>query len=191
MKLLLFATLVEAQCTLEKTKAQFIEKDFYSFEEGYIVISGIGSYASQMACAKYAHKASEIINLGFAASLKNASRGQIVTCTVIGKYTPLSQNLDKKSEDFMKQALPKLHFSEEGLRLISSDFPIHSEKLRSELLDWDVLDMEGYGIAFAAHAFKKKCQFIKVISDFAKEGGRAYIERYKEELSHLLSEAIL
>jgi nucleoside phosphorylase len=82
--------------------------------------------------------------------------------------------------------------TQEGDKLISSDFPIHDETLRKNLgTEWDLVDMEGYGVAFAAHALGKKCRIWKIISDFALTGGRSLIRKNKTLLSEKIADAIV
>lgn len=193
MKLVLFATFEEARFTLDALKAIPNNKNSYHFSQGKIIITGIGSYAAQFACSQYVDiNTDEIINLGFAGSLQTTPIGEVICCTTIGKYTSCPETLDETSEQFRSLATPIFSFPGNQGRLISSDFPIHSASIRSQLQkQWELIDMESYGIAFAAHHFQKKVTFIKIVSDFAKEGGRVYIEKHKKELSFALAQKVL
>ena len=59
------------------------------------------------------------------------------------------------------------------------------------MTQWDLVDMEGYGVAFAAAALGKKCRMWKIISDFTSPEGRDLIRKHKKELSEKIAEKIL
>jgi nucleoside phosphorylase len=216
--LIIFAQVAEATALLQHTKAIAIpgetariwaEGDLpcrYQFDHGWIVISGVGVHAAQMAVAKYAHLCDEVWNFGLAGALREGSPlGEISQITKIGKYTPLAEgSLDLRSQECLSFILPDFILedqegctsncmaSQRGAKLISSDFPIHDPLHRDRLgKGWDLVDMEGYGIAFATAALRKKCRMGKIVSDFATPGGRELIRKHKAELSEKIADKVI
>lgn len=204
--LLVFAQVGEAKGILARSQAVPVgqettavwtegeQNSLYQFENGFIIISGMGLHAAQMAVAKYAHLGDEVWNFGLAGALKDSLPiGDILQINTVGKYLPLEEkSLDLTSQECVSFTLP--HFSLEGSggKLISSDFPIHDTFHRFRLAKaWDLVDMEGYGIAFACKALKKKCRMWKIISDFASPNGRDLIRKHKAELAEKLGCTII
>lgn len=178
MKLLIFATLFEAEASIKALNAEATsDPDCFLYDQGKIVISGWGCYYAMMAVSKYGQDVDEVVNLGIAASLKNHPLGHVTTIKSVSKYS---------SEPFAK-SLPVLEVTD-GAHLVSFDFPVHSTDFHSKLEPYDLLDMEGYGIVFASNYLKKKVTLIKAVSDFAQEGARHLIEQNKEKLSSILAE---
>jgi nucleoside phosphorylase len=204
--LLVFAQLAEAQAVIQRTQATVVAGEVariwtegvlpcrYQFDRGWIVISGVGLHAAQMTVSKYAHLCDEVWNLGLAGHLRAASPiGEIMQIECIGKYIPLEEGeLDCGSQACVEFTLPHFSLEEKGGKLISSDFPIHDLTHRRRLeKEWDLVDMEGYGIAFAAAMLNKKCRMWKIVSDFASPGGRELIRKHKVELSEKIADTIL
>lgn len=203
--LIVFAQMREASATLKRLKAtpvplhtihvwtEGVVPSYYQFDKGFIVISNTGIHAAQMAVSKHAHQFDEIWNLGVAGSLKdNQPIGKIYAIEKVDKYVPVQySSLDEGSKECIASTIPPHHLDSPGYKLISSDFPIHDKILRESLSpDWDLVDMEGYGIAFAAHHLGKTCKMWKVISDFASENGRDLIHKHMEELSEIIADKI-
>jgi nucleoside phosphorylase len=102
---------------------------------------------------------------------------------------------DDKSQVTERRFSPKIceKWGLEGnqAKLISSDFPIHDVEHRTYLAQkWDLVDMEGYGIAFACSYLGKKCRMWKIVSDFASPGGRELIRKHKPSLSARLAQVL-
>ncbi|MCH9625085.1 MAG: hypothetical protein S4CHLAM123_02520 [Chlamydiales bacterium] len=203
--LIVFAQTREASATLKRLKAtpvplhtihvwtEGVMPSYYQFDQGFIVISNTGIHAAQMAVSKYAHAFDEIWNWGVAGSLKdNQPIGKIYAIEKVDKYVPVQYiPLDEGSKECIASTLSSHNLNSLGHKLISSDFPIHDKILRESLSSqWDLVDMEGYGIAFAAHHLGKTCKIWKVISDFASENGREFIHRHMEELSEIIADKI-
>ncbi len=160
-----------------------------------------------MTVAEYAQNIGEVWNLGLAGALDGGlPLGEIVEIKSVGKYIS-SGTLDPLSQECVRSAIPHLDLdlgfpynggeslpfslSAPGGRLISSDFPIHDAQHREYLSKtWDLVDMEGYGIAYAACYLGKKCRMWKIVSDFASPGGRELIRKNKARLSERIAEKI-
>jgi adenosylhomocysteine nucleosidase len=203
---MIFAQLAEAKALIDQTGALPVEGEkarvwsegemscLYGFERGWIAISGVGLHAAQMAVAKYAHLGSEIWNLGLAGSLRGSLPvGECLSIESVGKYLPLEEEaLDAYSQECVAFTLPTFFLGTGSSALISSDFPIHDAGHRARLgKTWDLVDMEGYGIAFAAQVLKKKCRIWKIVSDFASPGGRELIRKHKSMLSEQMAQKVL
>ncbi|MCP5469982.1 MAG: hypothetical protein H7A36_05705 [Chlamydiales bacterium] len=185
-RLLIFATLVEAKATIEALNA-FPAGDLYAFENGLIAICGIGIHQAQACTSRYAQECDEVWNLGFAGALSSLPMHEIVSISKVGKYVPII-DLDPHSKEMMLNTLPTFELGG-SVPLISSDFPIHSKIHRPE--NFALVDMEGYGIAFAANALQKPLRMWKIVSDFASPEGIALIKKHKTQLSQLLAQKVL
>lgn len=204
--LLVFAQKSEAEATIQSLNATAMEGESahiwteghipccYRFERGWIVLSNVGIHNGQMAVAKYGQKCTEVWNFGFAGALREGLPiGEILSVETVGKFIPLEpQSLDPHSQECLNFTVPPLTLDTLGRKLISSDFPIHDLYHRQNLGSfWDLVDMEGYGIAFASHSLGKKCRMWKIISDFASPGGREMIRKNKSALSEKIAQKIL
>ncbi len=201
--LIIFAQHAEAKAFLEESRAEPIlghktlvwsegeQAALYAFEKGFVAISGVGLHQAQMAVAKYGPQCAEIWNLGLAGALKEGLEiGKIQEIETIGKHVPVD-DLDPKSKECLSFILPHLALKKGGGKLISSDFPIHNTSEREKIgKTWDLVDMEGYGIAFAAAALNIKCRMWKIVSDFASPGGRELIRKHKNALSVQMAQTI-
>ncbi len=192
LRLILFATEREARATIKRLKATAC-KDYYLFSEGIIAITGMGIHAAQAMCMRFALEVEEIWNLGIAGSFRSDIQwGEVVAISSVGKLVPHMEKLDTKSQEIASQALPLFSLTSSGYRLLSSDVPIHDLELHGNLSDrGDLVDMEGYGIAYAAAFYKRPCYMWKVVSDFCSPEGRERIwdnlDTYSECLSISLS----
>ena len=197
MKLLLFAQLSEAAATIEALNAKAqpnSEKQIwsegiiptrYSFDDGLIVITDVGLYPAAAAVAKYGPTCSEIWNLGLAGTLShNLDIGTLLPISRLGKYIPIPNQHATAPAD--------LKLGDSGIALVSSDFPIHEHVHREHLsANYDMVDMEGYAIAYMANALGIKCRMWKIVSDFASPGGRELISKNKHQLSKKIAEHII
>lgn len=204
--LVIFAQYIEAEPFLNITSAKPVPGHYteswsegnipslYQFEQGWIAISGLGIHAAQMSVSKNSHLCEEVWNLGFAGSLNcNLSMGEIYSIHHVSKFIPIDSSLlDPLSLQCLKFSIPPFTLSEGAIKLVSSDFPIHNPLLNQQLaIHYDLVDMEGYGIAFACSRLGKTCRMWKIISDFASPGGRELIKKHKKELSFKLAQAAL
>lgn len=201
--LIVFAQAGEAAATLARLQAEPVEGEraqvwsegeipcYYRFERGSIAISSVGLHAAQMCVARYCHACDEVWNVGLAGALKNGHPiGSLLPIGTVGKYIPIPvEDLDNGTQECLTFTLPHLNlYSNNPGRLISSDFPIHDLAHRERLAGaWDLVDMEGYGIAYASSHLGKTCRMWKIISDFASPGGRELIRKHKAELSERIA----
>lgn len=192
MILFIFATHAEAVSTLALLEGKMVHENLYACKEGWIAISGIGIHAAQQTVSRYASAVDEIWNLGIAGSLHPSEMlGTLYPIATIDKYVPSLPELDSLSQHFVEATLPRFFTHQLGLKLISSDFPIHSPDYRKQLaLQADLVDMEGYGIAYAAHHLKKPFHIWKIVSDFASHQGRELIRSHLHQFSANLAEKI-
>lgn len=205
MPLLIFATLGEAQATLHALEARPATQDTVEvWSEGFvpalfeappyqIAISGFGAYGALRTLMRYGTQHEHIWNLGLAGTLNEAlPLGEICIVSQVSKYLPLPPKIDPLSRDIAESSLPAFSIAPRGVRLVTTDFPVHDATLRDQLsAHFDLVDMEGYGIAYGAHHLGKKCHLWKVISDPVSPHGRALLENNKSALSALLAEKIL
>lgn len=173
-KLLIFASFVEAQASIRKFQAQPLagKNSLLEFEKGWIAISGIGRL-NALKCVYENHSlAEEILSLGIAGGLNDQMEiGRFYEIGEIsGSPALIAPHMEERSKDFANRIFPSFDLGI-GSRLYSADFPIFDEKIRLALaLNHDIVDMEGYGIAFASQSVQKKCTLWKLISDRAGAG---------------------
>ncbi len=198
MPLILFAQTCEADPTIQKlnAKAQSYGEvyseghvaTYYTFDGGAIAITSIGLHAASATLAKHAHEYDEIWNFGFAGALNDQHElGTLIPIRTIRKYVPVElHKLDSGSRKCLENTLPEITIAAEGASLISSDFPLHNNE-RKQQIPFDLIDMEGYAIAYTANHLGKKCSMWKIVSDFASEGGRELIRQNKQCLAEKIA----
>lgn len=193
MKLLVFATEIEALPTIELLSARSIDSHCYQFEDGYLIITGMGICAAQYYVTKYLLQldCASVTNFGIVGALNHSLQlGEIYEISTVDKYVPLPKTIDLESSHFLDITAPTLHLPGAS-RLLSSDYPIHDKKIKNALAQkWDLVDMEGYGVAYAAKSADKPLTICKVVSDFASDGGRALLKRQIEECSWKLAKNV-
>ncbi len=197
MRFILFATEGEAEGTIHALKATPVafskEKTLplFEFAQGLIAISGIGILSAQHTMYQLASEFTirEVWNLGFAGSLDtHSAHASLLPIRTIDLYTRMPVKTDAHSRAIFQSSHPSLSLPNEGQSLISSHFPIHSEKIRDRLSKkWKLVDMEAYGIAYACHRLGIQCRIWKIISDFAQKCGRTTIKNTKRKLSEDLA----
>ncbi|MDR3624948.1 MAG: hypothetical protein P4L16_07410 [Chlamydiales bacterium] len=195
MLLITFATIQEASPSIDVLKAFYSkENECYLFEKGRIVITGIGSIAASARTMHHLTECKEVWNFGLAGALKkNYEIGSLLSIQSASKWLHFPEELDSHSKTFSQQAHPSLNIKEQGAHLISSDYPIHNPQIKENLaLTYDLVDMEGYGIAYAASLANKPCSLWKIVSDFASTDGQKLIKQHINSLainiSHFLAE---
>lgn len=134
-----------------------------------LLLTGIGKVNAAVAVARVlaSHRPSEIINLGTAGALKPGIKGTHEIARVV------QHDLNGKAIEELTGRPTGLPFDlrPEGLVLATGDAFVSSEPLRSTLaLQADLVDMEGYAVAAAAHAAGIPVRLVKHVSDTADEG---------------------
>ena len=191
MKLFLFATHVEAAHAVALLKAREMSSNLFAIEGGKIAITGMGIAAALAATITYGLEADELWNLGFAGAVnRSLALHSLHSVKAIGKNLSFPNSLDEGSQSMAQNAYPELDINESGVRLISSDYPIFTRDLPPTFSTFDLVDMEGYGVAYGAKALKKRATLIKVVSDFASTGDQRLIHQEKEHLSQLLGQTV-
>lgn len=204
--LIVFAQAAEAAASLRRLQAEPVKGEsihvwsegevpcLYRFERGWIAISSMGLHAAQMSVARYSHDCDEVWNLGLAGALNDKLPiGSLLSIGSVGKYIPVPpESFDALTQECLAFTIPPFNLEKEVGCLISSDFPVHHLEHRACLAKkWDLVDMEGYGVAYASQHLKKKCRIWKIVSDFASPRGRELIRKHKSELSEQIAESIL
>ena len=164
--LYVFATRLEAQIPLEKNQAS-------------IFIAGMCPLPAAVKLAEHLtkHSFTEVINIGFAGALKD--------------HHPYGQfyEIDRLGKQYYPDIFLKTRGRFPTASLFTSDFAIQEEKLRKKLgLEYDLVDMEGWALAWTCAHFKIPCQFIKVVSDFCSETTSDEILEKGRELSQLIND---
>lgn len=190
--LITFPTAREAKATIEKLKAVVMsDKNIYSFDLGYILITGMGCVSAGAQTAAYLPLANEVWNLGVAGSLHEVSVGSVFDIQTVSKFVHMPDHIDEHSRQFSNNIHPSLSIAPAGKRLVTTDFPIHDDQLRQQLSSqYDLVDMESYAIVYAANQAAKPCRSWKWVSDFCKLGGEKLIREHLDRLSEDMSEFI-
>lgn len=177
---LIFATLKEADQTLSLLNAQEMQYErLYRIQNGFILISGMGSLAAAARTLALIREypISEIWSLGLAGSFNDRFElGQMVPIEKVSKHLLFPPDIDTHSKNFSEGVFPPLYLSaeEKGASLLTSDYPHHQKSG----LHYDLVDMEGYGIAFASLSGNKKCRLFKWVSDFTSSKGASLIQTH-------------
>lgn len=191
--LIVFATYEEANPTLKALEASSSnQKDLFTVSNGYILITGMGMLAAASQTALHLPLVQEVWNFGIAGALRDdLPIGTICQIHSVSKLYILPENADAYTMDMTKNIFPVFSLASKGVKLISSDFPIHQPNVRAQLAkNYQIVDMEGYGIAFAAAQAKKPCRLWKLVSDFADLEGEKLIVQHIDRLAEQISEVI-
>ena len=192
MHLIVIAHPLEAIRVLEALKAKEVEPGrLWHFEGGAVLVTGMGSTAAAAGVGRYAHGFSHIYNVGFAGSLGGHEMGEVLEVGECTKHIPLPTDAPGHCEKLAKKAHPSLSIGS-GVHLLTSDYPIHSQEERQSLQEYDVVDMEGYGVAVAAKRASLPCTMWKVISDSCQGKGwetiASHLEELQERVANLVTE---
>lgn len=195
-RLIYFATQAEAQTSLSALQTcPSKSRNTHLYDNGIIVVGGIGLLAAMHNLSSAHHLPfDEVWNLGVAGSLSNTySLGELVAITSVTRPHLFPASLDSRSRQWQQDLFPPLKTAHQTLnqRLVTCDYPIHQADLRDQLAQQaDLIDMEGYAVAFLAKQWGKPCYIWKVVSDFASEGGpeviKDQLKRASERLATLL-----
>lgn len=166
--LIVFATHLEAAESLKATKAIARSDEFYSFDKGDILISGMGLELTEKTLARFIEKADRIVNLGIAGALReDIAIGSLHTIRFVSH-----------------ESFEKITIQENGMRLLSVKNPLFDLKDRDlNSYHYDLVDMEGYAIAKLAQQYAKPCTFYKIVSDHCSNDGPSLIKQRLPALS--------
>lgn len=187
-RLFYFATAQEAAGTRSKLEAhEQIAPGLYSCPYGYVRIGGMGILSA--ACSpSQTMDWDEVWNFGIAATL--SSEFALETRAIVSSVerpTWFPDGLETRSKEWFARLFPRLHLTLDAsktTRLVSCDFPVHQTHLADTLRTHaDLLDMEGYGLAFMAHSLKRPCFIGKWVSDSASVNGPEAIKRLLSRFS--------
>lgn len=182
--------MIEAEATIALYKAAPLKAGrLFKCSLGHIVITGIGNLAACQAVTEYACLADAIVNFGVAGGLRpELTIGATHMAAVTAKHFSIPAYCDSHAHQFAAQTQPAIQLANEGLRLVSSDYPINHNDLQQTLgLSYDLVDMEGYGVAFAARQAGLPCQIWKTVSDFASPSSPAEIRARLQGLSKTIA----
>lgn len=181
-RLILFAHPAEASPTIELLRAEAISPHLYQCDLGLIAISGMGCLSAACTVTQYASQVDEVWNLGICGSLTDRMGPE--SFHWIGSASKYIPNRTSRLD-----VHPTL--GEGGARLLSSDTPIYDHSLRKELSQsFDLVDMEGYGVAMAAQRLGLPYKLGKIVSDTAEEGGWKELQQRLPKLAQMISERL-
>lgn len=186
MTLVLFATSLEASKTLEFFQPRLIQKspfELYEMHNLLFAISGLGCFNAFFTISSLEKKIHHVVNFGIAGVKKRQNLNRLHQISSVQKYAP---SLDPLSIQLHHEACPRIDFKKEGAVLISSDYPIRHSLDQT----FDLVDMEGYGVAFACLKHHLKCDLLKYGSDPLTLKGRENLLKNLPEASHLFQKEI-
>lgn len=191
-RLIIFAVLPEARATLHQLDARMDEDGVYRFDQGIVAVAGMGVLSASQAVCKYAGQVDNVWNIGIAGALRDdLLLGTLCEVSVVHRNPLMPKEGDEYSQTFQNNVFPPIQLGT-GRQLVSADYPIHQEELRRRLAArFDLVDMEGYGVASAARACGLPCRLWKVVSDFARPGGQVMIEQQLATASEKIAEHIV
>lgn len=191
-KLILFAHPAEAAATLKRLEAQETSPGLYRSESLLILISGMGSLQAACGVVQFAGIIDEVWNVGVCGSLNDHLEPESFHWVGrVGKHLLLPEGSSDHAHRLSHSVHPPLD-NGDGARLLTSDYPIYGAKLRKELARaFDLVDMEGYGVATAAKKLGIPYQIGKIVSDRAEEGEWEALRKRLPTLSERLADLIL
>lgn len=187
-RLIYFATEREADSTRRLLNAhQKIAPGLYVCEQGYVRVGGMGILAAACGAMQQVQVDwDELWNFGIAASLSPLFPVETrVVVKSVQRPAWFPEGLEARSIEWYERLFPTLHLSTEErcgalpqARLVSCDFPVHQPHLADHLRgSADLLDMEGYGLAFSARQLGRPCFVGKWVTDSANIHGPNEIQR--------------
>lgn len=150
-----------------------------------LLLTGIGRIRTAVALTEVLTRGPlprEIINIGTAGALSKR-------CETSGVYHVSSVSLHDFSHSAVKKltgqtAYPNLTLSDDPdcVRLTTGDIFVEDAALRRRLAKYaDIVDMEGYAVAWVARRFDLPASLIKMVSDQAnKNAGKLWAEGIEE-----------
>lgn len=178
MKIFAFATLEEAQASITRTNASPYQGHF-RFTDNLILITGIGPFAAYTQASPFIKQASALYNFGIAGAL----HPEIAPCTCVEVATVSKLKWHPKNPTLTESiALSGT------LKLCTLDFPLHETNFLKE--DFDLVDMEGYALAYLAKEHQVPIKLIKIVSDHCTENTSSDIQKNLKILSEHLAEKL-
>lgn len=203
MILLAFATRIEAQpfidyhCLTRQHAGSGY--DLYQGKDCALIITGMGALKAAVHLSALlqqwkltGYPVTHVFNYGIAGSVCNAlALGEVVVVDRVIKYDPVESAKPQPDKHFAA-SFPDITLTrkrKDTLVLATSDHPIFTgDDARRVARHAKVVDMEGYGYAFAAHSQGVPIQLVKGISDFAhKESEQSFKKTIPGVLQQLLS----
>lgn len=191
--LLVFATEAEANPTANALNAKPVSRHSMSFDGGFLVVTGMGAMAAATHVMHYLPHCDEVWNIGIAGSLhSHIPPGRFTEIASVSKNLSLPYDIDTHSRTLARNSYPDIHLNHTGLRLLTSDYPIHQPHLREQFgLVADLIDMEGYAIAYCCHTTGKPCRLFKLVSDPCMPDGKEMIRKRLRLYAGHLSQRVL
>ncbi len=165
---IIFATGMEAHPFLER-----------GVPDGVVLrISGMGMAAAHAATEELIkkHGCTTIINAGVCGALDDGlERGSVHHVSVV--------NVDGTSSS--------VGVGRNGLRLVTVEKPVFQPDRKKELSKQaDLVDMEGYAVAYVCESHKIPCILIKGVTDFGDGNGKEDIKKHIDPVSAAVAEAV-
>lgn len=197
--LFVFATIEEAIPTIDLLAARptALCKWLYEWNKGFLIITGIGSFSSFICLNAISEQIDMIHNFGVAGALQQTLElGTIHTISKCSKllWHPKGVEATKETAAFdvcSEVCLEAKKGTSLVSSLVSSDFPVYAEKDVAALSkNFDLVDMEGYAVAFFARMQKKPCQLHKVVSDYCNASSPSLIKQGLKKHSEKIAQFI-
>ncbi|MBS0654687.1 MAG: hypothetical protein JSR46_02820 [Verrucomicrobia bacterium] len=183
--LLVFASIEEASATIDHLRARAASPWLYEYSQGLLAITGIGSFAALATLSALTQQIERIYSFGIAGSLhQHHLPGKLYPVARCSKllWHPKGAEATKGTGAF--HTCPEIILGTEGLSLISSDVPIYDHKKIPPT--FDLVDMEGYAVAFFAKMHAKPCKLYKIVSDYCNASSSSLIkEGLKKHAEHI------
>lgn len=193
--LIMFATNGEAAAALTTLSAQPTDdQKLFEWTGGHVVLSGMGPLAACQAVTKYGPGHDELWNLGMCGSFSDRHKpGTIAKVSNVEMLPVTPYQLDSHAEALHKMLHPSLTLlADTKARLATCPFPLRAASVLPAYRErFDLVDMEGYSIAWAAQQIHLPCHLWKVVSDRVEDTNPTCIQNKLSSCSHLLSKYIL
>lgn len=191
--LIVFAHPEEAKPALDYLKANVTEPNLFSCKHAQILISGLGALAAATQTAIHGRSVDEIWNLGICGALQpNLSPGDLLEIGCVGRHLFFPPGTAQSSQQLSLSAHPEIFIGNSVWKLISCDVGVQTQELRDTLSsNYHLVDMEGYGIARAAHTLNKPCRMWKIVSDLANSQTPQSIKERLPALAVSLAEHLI
>lgn len=179
--LFIFATQLEAKAFLESLDFSKVHSNLWQSRFCHLLICGMGSLQASHQLTKTLHeipRPTHLVNMGCAASLSEFKTFDCLRVSKVSKSLDRTE-IDKHSQLFFDHLFPSIEITSScdtwklpTATLTTVDCPVHNVEMRSKLSFFgQLLDMEGYGLAYVAKEAEIPLEMIKCISDHAKDGG--------------------